>query len=184
MEEKGFKRLISSLPKGSVLDVGCGGLEGENTTDYLVEYFGVESITGVCKWKKDIDKYRLKVPEINIIETDYYGIEFNEKFDLVVLDLNIENNLKDWTDEGLKRTSKLVKKDGVLINYVMMTDAYGDPNETPQMIRDHRKNFWESDEWKNEMVGARIRKIKGFKLLGVEREERRPYIYWVALQKI
>ena len=76
-----------------------------------------------------------------------------------------------------------MKDGGLLITYVMMTDQYGDPDETPALIRRHRDEFWWSTQFNNEMIGRRLNEIDGFEIVGVEREKRRPYIYWVALEK-
>jgi len=181
MEEKGFAKLIKELPKDwKVLDVGCGGLGGENTSNYLVEHFGEENITGICKWRKDVGAFKQKHPNVDMIEADYYELDIKDKYDLVVLDLNIENNLKDWSEEGIKRTRALLKPNGIFINYIMMTDDYGDPNETPKLIQQHRKDWWRSNEFTNEMIGRRLDGVVD--IAGLEQEERRPTIYWIAMK--
>ncbi len=168
-----FKKLIQDLdPKSKVLDVGAWGLEGDNTTEYLSERF------------KDLVTMNVKELEgVNLVG-DFYKHKFKEKFDLIVLDLNIENNiLKDWSLKELKRVRGLLKKGGMLINYVMTTDQYGDPGRTPQLIRKRWKKFWRTKKLTNEIIGERLQSIPGYELFLHEQEERRSYILWVALKK-
>lgn len=185
--QKAFQRLISQLPKDfRVLDVGAGGLHGENTTDFLAERF--EKLTGVCLSEKEVAVYHAQRAEkglrpVEIVIGDYYETEFKEKFDLIVADLTIELNLmRDWSDEGLARVRGMLKDEGYLIQYVMTTDQYGDPNETPALIRKYWKEFWGVEELTYEAIGKRIERIKEFDLVAVAQEERRPYILWILLK--
>lgn len=181
----GFTKLIKSLPKYlKVLDVGGGGLQGENTTDALLEHFGTENVTGICTSSHEVEVYQAqraekKLPKANIIDGNYYTHDFNEQFDLVVLDLNVENNMKDWENEFSNLT--YLKKDGFLITYIIMTDEYGDPKETPALIRDHWKRFWKTEKLAPFHIG--MKRIKGYEVYAHEKEERRTYILWMLLRK-
>lgn len=191
--------MISVLPKDfTVLDVGSGGLQGENTTNYLIEHFDAKNILGVCKADVETQRFNAtreanKMFTIPIISADFYGMEFKEgdfnkstswKFDLVVLDMNIENNLeKDWSDEGLERMRGLVKDGGYLINYIMLTDQYGDPEKTPAFIREQWKKWWGTDKLTLKEIGMRLTDIKGWEVFAHEVEERREYILWIMLKK-
>ena len=54
----GFEKLIQAIPKGSmVLDVGAGGLEGFNTTDFLIARFGVKNVKGICIRPEKVTAY-------------------------------------------------------------------------------------------------------------------------------
>ena len=173
--------LIDKLPKTlRVLDVGAGGLQGENTSDVILDWF--DNYTGICREKKEVDTYLAQrkekgLSEPDIIIGDYYEHQF-EPFDLVVYDLNIENNIMEW-ERGF--VGAPVKDGGFLITYIMMTDQYGDPNETPPLLRNHWKNFWGDESFSYSAVGAK--KIKGWDMLATQREERRKYILWVLMQK-
>ena len=189
MELNGFEKLISNLPKDStVLDIGSGGLEGENTTRFLLDRFEAKNIVGICNNQKGVDLFLAQLKEAKadapvILLEDYNEYQTDRQYDIVVHDLNIENSLQLWSEEGLERAFSFVKDGGLLITYVMMTDQYGDPDETPALIRRHRDEFWWSTQFNNEMIGRRLNEIDGFEIVGVEREKRRPYIYWVALEK-
>lgn len=174
-----FERLIKIVPKNTkVLDVGCGGLLGENTSQYLQNYF-IDVLGVNIKENKDLIEFKKIYPNAKVIIGDYKSID--EQFGLVVLDLNIEGNLENWSDEGIDLAAKLVKKDGYLINYVMMTDQYGDPNETPALIRKHTKEYW--GELTKEAVGKKLKSLKKFEFILAESEDRRNYILWVVLKK-
>lgn len=191
--------MISELPKDfTVLDVGSGGLQGENTTNYLIEHFDAKNILGVCR--ADVETQRFiatreanKMFTIPIISADFYKMDFKEgdfnksapwKFDLVVLDMNIESNLeKDWTNEGLERMRGLVKDGGYLINYIMLTDQYGDPEKTPAFIRGQWKKWWRTEKLTLKEIGMRLTDIKGWELFAYDVEARRPYILWTMLKK-
>lgn len=182
--------MISHLPSNlKVLDVGSGGLQGENTTNYLTEHFGVENILGICKSDHEVEVYQAqraehKLPPVKIVSGDFYEQKFDQQFDLVVLDMNIESNLqKDWSDEGLKRMWDLVKDGGYLINYVMMTELYGDPLTTPLMIRKCWKEWWRVSDLTLKDVGNKLSKVKGWEVFAYDLEERRRYILWVMLKK-
>lgn len=181
----GFQRILETLPRNMrVLDVGAGGLEGENTTNYLLPHVGQNNYKGICTTKKQVDSYTNLHPEADIVVGDFYETEFKEKFDLIVLDLNIANNVeRDWTDEGLARVREMLDKDGLLINYVLCTDGYGDPGETPELIRKGWKDFWGMDEFSHEKVGNKLYSLKGWEVYMTSQEERRNYILWVALRR-
>lgn len=187
---RGFQKLISFLPRDlSVLDVGSGGLQGENTTEFLVGHFGVKNVLGICRTDHEVGVYQAqrgekKLPPVNIISGDFYEQKFDRKFDLVVLDMNIESNLeRDWSDEGLELMRDLVNDGGYLINYVMMTHLYGDPAVTPFFIKDRWKEWWGTEDLKLKDVGERLQKVKGWETFAYDLEERRRYILWVMLKK-
>lgn len=173
-----------------MLDVGAGGLEGENTSQYLLDHFGVKNVTGICRNTAQVELYQAQraerqEPKANIIIGDFYTHQFNQQFDLVVLDLNIESNVEiDWTPTGLEAMRSYLKPGGILINYVMLTEWYGDENETPALIRKCWKEFYGTEEMTAQVVGKRLQRVPGYRLFAHAREKRRPYILWVALQKI
>lgn len=188
--QNGFPRLIKQLPKTfTVLDVGAGGLQGENTTNYLIEHFDAKNILGVCR--ADVETQRFiatreanKMFTIPIISDDFYQIKFDGQFDLVVLDMNIGNNLeKDWSDEGLERMRSLVKDGGYLINYIMTTDQYGDPEKTPEFIRKYWWQWWNTGNLTMRAIGEKLRQLDGWELFDYEQEPRRDYILWTMLKK-
>lgn len=182
--------MISVLPKEfTVLDVGSGGLQGENTTNYLIEHFRSENIMGVCWADVETKRYletreATRMVKIPIFSGNFYKMNFVRQYDLVVLDMNIESNLeKDWSDEGLARVRGLVKDGGYLINYIMLTDQYGDPEKTPQFIRERWKKWWRTDKLTLKEIGMRLRDIKGWEVFAHDIEERREYILWIMLKK-
>jgi SAM-dependent methyltransferase len=181
---KTFEKLINWMPKEfSVLDVGCGGLLGENTSSFLATHF--KKVLGIC-WRpetnEDLRSFKTIFPNVEILHEDFFRKKFDQQFDLVVLDMNIESNLDhNWTNEGLRDLKKLVKPGGYLINYVMMTTEYGDA-ETSQLLARHRDEFWQSSEFSNRAIGAKLQTLTGWELVTHGQEERRPYIYWVLLK--
>ena len=177
-----FQRLISKIPKDvSVLDVGAGGLDGENTTSYLIERFGKKNLA--CISTNPSPLFLQLNPDANLWKADFYALEPEDReFDLAVLDLNIENNLLDWSSERLAGMRRWLSDDGHLINYVMTTDKYGD-EKTPATIRKHWLDFWGGVPTP-EAVSERLQSIPGYEFVAVEREERRPEILWVMLKKI
>lgn len=191
-EPSGFQRIIKSLPKTFVvLDVGAGGLEGKNTSQFILEHFDPKNYLGVCREKKQVDLYHAQRAErkesrVNIIVDDFYSHDFSDHglFDLVVLDLNIESNIQqDWTEQGLKNMLKLVKPGGYLINYIMTTDQYGNPDETPALIRNCWKEFYGTNDMTPVVIGKRLKQLEDYELFAYEQEERRPYIMWICLKR-
>ncbi len=169
------------MPKEwKVLDAGCGGLDGENTSDFLVKHFGEENITGICKAETEAKRYLELHPKLDMRIEQFFTSPLDKQFDLLVLDLNIEGNLRNWSSEGLREIQKYLKKGSYVTNYVMTTDQYGDPEETPKLLREHCEKWWGS--FKPEDIGKRLNSLSGFKLVAHEVEERRPYITWVLLK--
>lgn len=165
-----FERLIELLPPGiSVMDVGYGGLDGENTTNYLRARFGL--IDGLNKTDYAVARYRALYPDSEKDQV-YFGTYPQdmpgERYDLLVLDPNIEGNLAFWTPHGMETAFQFVKDGGHIITYVMTTDLYGDPT-TQKMIAEHRANWW-------------AKKVQ-LPIVAQEHEERRQYISWVLLKK-
>lgn len=184
----GFEKLIELLPRQwKVLDVGGGGLHGENTTDALVEHF--DDVTCVCWADTETDVYKARLDERKIkrprfISADYYTIDFANDYGLVVTDLNVENNLaRDWSDEGIERVRDMLIPGGVWITYVITTDQY-DSEETGAFIREQSKKLWGRFPFDNEDIGKRLSSLKGWEIYGQEQESRRSYIHWVALRKV
>lgn len=170
-------------PHQSVLDVGACGLAGENTTNMLFAHF--DEVLGINTKEVHVIEYREQYPERDVLVQDYYTMDPTSfgQFNVVVLDLTIELNLKDWSDDGLAYAKQFVEPGGTLINYVMMTQEYGE-DETHERIATHWREWWGSDEYTEEAVEKKIAPRKDFRIIGMEREERRPYIVWVALQRI
>lgn len=183
--QHGFQRIIKHIPKNSkVLDVGGGGLDGENTTNFLRERF--EDITIIERVVGRVEEYAQKfgVEGLTIITKDFYKHNFDTKFDLIVLDLNIDNNIqKDWTIEHLWRVHELLNKKGIVIIYVMTTEDYGDA-DTPKMIRYHMKHWWASIPPNVHTIREMLDDfIYFYKVFMIAKENVRPDIIWVALQK-
>lgn len=174
-----IERYISKIPKdASVLDVGCFGHGGCNTSLFLAERF--DHVTGVAI-SREIEKY---IPDnYTVIFDNFYNYDFETPFDLVVLDLHIEGNLiNDWCNKGLERMKDLVKPGGYLINYVMTTTDYGDPEVTPSLIDWHAKRWWR--ELTNKAIKKKLAELEGWELIDIKTEQRRPEISWVMLKRI
>lgn len=149
------------------MDVGYGGLNGENTTDFLRMHF--KNIDGLCKDEKAVVDYQVRTGAQDEVYIGIYPQRMpNKTYDLLVLDPNIEGNLAFWSHEGMKRAWGFVNDGGAIITYIMTTDEYGDP-ETHELLKQHRKDWWEN--------GGEV------KIANQEREERRDYIIWVLLKK-
>lgn len=115
-----FSKLINKIPADSeVLDVGGGGLGGVNTTNYLITHFGGDNVTCINDKEERVAQFILDNPDVRMIVGDFYTYRFRRKFDLIVLDMNLALNIRDW-EEGVlkKRVVKLLKKGGFVINYI------------------------------------------------------------------
>lgn len=168
-----FNRIIQRIRiSAEVLDVGAWGLGGENTS-YLI----------FNRFKNTVYMNHKQYKGVTLVG-DFYTHKFKKKFDLIVLDLDIETNVTiDWSLKGLKRCRGLLKKGGILINYIMATADYGKTEKTHELIRTKWKEFWGTDDFESELVGKKLRNIPGYELFIHEQEKRRPEITWVALIK-
>lgn len=173
-----FEKIINKIPKtASVLDVGAWGHEGVNTSISLRKRFN--DVTGInTKYNDAVD-----------IVADFYEYTLTKRFDLIVLDLNIDNNVKrDWTDEGLKRIHEMLSRNGVVVIYIETDLNYG--NEVPgirEKLIKHKKDFWglgESQEFTKERIKKGLGKYKKmYNVFAIEPEQRRIDIIWIALKK-
>jgi hypothetical protein len=164
------ERIIANLPKeSSVMDVGYGGLDGVNTTNFLRAHFG--KIDGINKTAYAVEKYKIDNPSakddevtIGVYPHDMPG----KRYDLLVLDPGIEGSLQFWSLQGMEIAWQFVNDGGHILKYIMLTDFYGDP-ATQEMIKEHRAGWW----------------AKGIPLPIVQQEfeEARDYIAWVLLKK-
>lgn len=175
--------IISILPKDfRVLDVGALGLLGENTTQFLVDHFGEKNVIGICTRPEQPEPFLQQHPDFQFIIDDFYVHNFEEKFDLLSLDLNIEKNLEDWSSEGLEKLKQYIKPGGYLLNYIMTTTEYGDPLITPHLLRKHWATWWKQLPPHPEAIGRKIKDLNDWELIVAKQEERRPYIIWVLLK--
>lgn len=169
MESISFKDLIRDIRVNTVLDVGCFGLDGENTTNFLIEVFGASKIHGVCK-----DPASKVLADNNGVTLDvaFFHEEDYGKYDLVVYDHRIDDNLKWWRNPNTSNIGKY------FATYIMTTDQYGD-EETPQQIRE----TWD-DVWGGFPTVERIqaKDYSPLKLVKMVTETRRPEITWVLLE--
>jgi len=157
-----------------VLDVGGGGLDGENTSVMLLERYGIENVTFINRKPESVVQFMAEHPKAKMVIGDYYTHQFPELYDLVVLDLNIENNLKDW-ENGHARARELLSPGGSIITYVMTTTDYGDP-ETPALIRESMLKVWGTTDITQDVI------LKNLDVVAVEKEPRRSYIQWVIVR--
>ena len=169
------ERIINRFPPTiRVMDVGYGGLGGVNTTNYLRAHFG--RIDGRCQSGDDVQRYMDTQPPgvcSDSVTVGRYPEDMPAflKYDLLVLDPNIESNLKFWSTSGLLKAKEFLDVGGRLLTYIMLTDHYG-TEETEAMLKEHRSEWWIS-EWDN---------IVRRHVVTMEREERRPEIMWVMLK--
>lgn len=171
MKEPCFKRLLDTLPDNlSVLDIGYGGLDGENTTEFLRAKY--KDITGVNNNTPYVERYREVFGGDDPVRNQDYWDGVEGQWDLVVSDLNIEGNLRTWSKEGLKYALRNVRRGGYFVTYIMGTDDYGDDN-SKKLLKKHRKEWWGKVDLDN---------LPHLTVLFKEQEERRPEITWVLFK--
>lgn len=165
-----FERIIADLPRGlTCLDVGYGGLDGENTTNYLRAHF--KEVWGLCKDAVAVRRYKEFTGSKDLVVLGIYPqhMPLHWIYDVLVLDTNIEGNLDFWSEEGMERAWSFVKDGGFIITYLMAPDGkYGGP-ETQKLIQEHKKKWWVPN--------------REIRVVAAEVEERRPEITWVLLRK-
>lgn len=172
-----FERLIEHVPQDSVvLDVGAGGCEGENTSNYLVRRF--KKYTGVnIKHSSDIDRWVMNNPDVEMLFQDFFALE--RKCDFLVFDATIEKQLEQWSQTGLSGLGRFINSGGYLAMYIMTDPNYGDEN-IHKLLRENRDEWWGS--WDKEDIVKKLKNLDGFTFIALEQEERRPEIYWSLLK--
>lgn len=170
----GFNMLVRDMPKDmSVLDVGAWGLTGENTTTYLTNHF------------KTVITMNIKPIHGVDIVGDFYTNPPNLRFDLIVLDLNIDNNLShDWTREGMNRIHKMLNPGGFVILYLLTKEGYTNDEPAKTLINNSLNHLWKSSPVTVDGIGNAIMGFKDiFDLVAIQPDDRRDNIAWVKLQR-
>jgi len=169
----GFKQLLKDIPiDARILDVGAWGVYGENTSTHLkyfedVVYMNTKPLAGVT------------------LVQDFYDWTPDGKFDLIVLDLNIENNIsRDWTREGMGRVYRMLNEGGSLILYVLTKDGYTEEEPTKTQLDEKFKEYWKSSPVTIDAIGDRVWEMKFWELYGIQPDDHRNNIAWVRLTKI
>lgn len=168
MENISFNDLISDIRADSILDVGCAGLGGENTTDFLVARWGAK-VHGVCKdpsVQEYADKHGIRI-DIKVFDPKEYA-----KYDLVCFDARIDDNLAWWRNMDTTNTGKY------FATYIITTDDYGD-KDTSEAIRETWDAVWGGFPTMGRILN---KDYSPFKLKKVVTETRRPEITWVLLE--
>lgn len=179
--ERNFSNLIKGLPTNiEVLDVGGWGLEGENTSLALVKHFSFDNVTCLNKQHEVIYEYSRRYPNQTFIETEFFEYKFDKQYDLVVFDTNCEGEMQMWEDMDV--IGDLLKPNGYLIGYVLLTDEYGNP-ETPQQIRNHWKTHWNNENFSIVSVIKKLANTPGWILEDAIADDRRSEILWIKLRK-
>lgn len=181
----GFEELIKLVPEDSkVLEVGTNGLQGENTSLALAKRF--KSVIGYNIPSAPGYLYQpwLHYP---VRLEDFYKATITEKYDLIVLDLNLGNNLRRyWTWEGLARIHGLLNPGGFLINYALTKEdyqSYSFPNYTGKFIKHHMASWWNEYPLTEYGIAKKLNSLHIFRFVRMLQEEIRPYIWWCLLQK-
>ena len=131
--------------RAKVLDIGAGGFLGETTTKNLVKIFIPENIVLM-----DIDDKRLlKMSYIRCpkIHGDFFTYKFEEKFDLISVDLPSGVQFERYW-EILTKSNELLKDGGYLLTYEILDMNYISmlSYENHGNIRRHLIRNYESDK--------------------------------------
>ena len=128
LEKSGLK---NELGPYEILDIGSGGLNGTNTTNHLLEYFDRKkhsiTIHHWSEWESDKGTtYCENIDDVKEIDTDFYSHDYGDKkFDLIVIDMPSDLNMRDWEEGLLKgKIFNLLNDGGHVITYVMNSTGY------------------------------------------------------------
>lgn len=172
---RGFDKLIQKISRyAEVLDVGAWGLKGENTTKPLLKRF-FNVMTMNVKPLEGVDKV-----------ADFYRYNFGRrKFDLIVLDLDMQNNVgRDWTRRGLEHIYDLLSKGGVVIIYALTNRKYSFDPKVNQMVESHLDSFWKCRPLTPEGIASKLAEFADlFTVFGIEKDGERDNVIWVALKR-
>ena len=187
----GFDNAVKDLYKiPKVLDVGAGGLDGHNTTKSLHKYFGYANVTCMQIKEAVARDYVSKYPSTIMKEQDFYEYDFkDEKFDLIVLDLNIDNNInRDWQGDGLKKAHSILNPKGIVVCYIChdnsASPAASDYMYLEDLIQKHLDGFWGGSVVDEKIKSVIKEKFPMYKLVSINDDVERDNITWIALQKV
>lgn len=122
------KRIIFSLSRKSVLDVGCG----DGRLCFELKNKNLE-IVGIDYSYKAINFARGFSPELEFIIQDIENFDRNDKFDVIVLMETLEHFLPERIPQIINNLSKFLKIDGRLIITV--------PSKNTPLPRKHFQHF-------------------------------------------
>lgn len=189
---RGIDNILNELnlpSTSSILDIGCYGLQGSNTSKALTDkFYEFGTIEGICFNNYIPEKFN----RIKLYEGDYFSIYPNKTYDLVCCDLGAISQIKLIENDLDNKLYNLLNTNGILIFYIFRTNNYS-PYENE--IKDHILSYWVKSVTelsdlnglyalsKNNISAAVDLKFSNtYELLNVY-EELRNYILWVVLKK-
>lgn len=116
-----YSEIINNIPKGKVLDLGCG--LGQYTKYFIDKGFEVISADISIN---ALNKLKENIPEANIMQIDMrQKIPFEENsFVIVFANLCIHYFNKEDTERLIKEIKRIIKKDGYFIGSVNSTKCF------------------------------------------------------------
>lgn len=186
-----FEILLKTIiltPGSTILDIGAGGVAGENTSEYLYKLFSDSfQIYANHIGESPSNTWCRDHPKVQQIIADCYIHNFGKKFDLIVQDMPLLFNISDWEDLDHINVQiyNMLNSGGYYINYIMKDKNYGSSKHQHAIAANH-KQHWDSDDGLDEeFLSKKILEKYGkkFECIRIIKEGRRE-LFWVLLKKI
>lgn len=151
---KNFDEFYKLLPKGRVLEIGCGaGRDAQELIEHGYEYLGTDISEGMIKEAKK------RLPGHNFKQKSVYDLSYSDKFDGFWAAACLIHVPKPRIDEALQAIKNSIKPGA--IGFISMKEGIGDILEQRESL-DNKKFyfvFWQNDEFKETL------RKNGFKIL-------------------
>ena len=138
-----FDKFFELLPKGRVLEIGCGaGRDAQELIDHGYDYIGTDIAPGLLKLAHKNN------PRAKFLEKNLYDLDFKEPFDGFWCAAVLIHIPKARIDEALGAIHRNMKAKA--IGFIAMKEGAGQRLESRPDINDADFLFvyWQSDEFK------------------------------------
>lgn len=187
MVNEGINEIIPRIDiseNSKILDIGCFGRRGQNTSNVLVsKFYNSGHIDGLNLGNAIPKQYS----NINLIQKNYFDFKTDVKYDLVCCDLGGLGQLTLIEDDLTTKLYDMLNENGILIFYIFTNNNY---TSYRTEISNHIKNYW---SWNTPNVSMNETYIANkskelysafYDVISVDTEKIRPYITWIVLKKI
>ena len=186
MVNEGIDNIIPRLDiseKAKVLDIGCFGRGGQNTSNVLVHNFYKNGHIDGLNLGNAVPK---QYSSINLIQENYFNFETDSKYDLICCDLGGLGQLPIIEDDITDKLYHMLEVNGFLIFYIFTNNNY---TSFRNEIANHIKTYW---NWEStnismteEYIFNRANELYSnlYSVISVDTEKIRPYITWIVLRK-
>lgn len=164
-----IKKFHELLPKGTLLEIGCGsGRDAKKLISLGYDYFGTDLSTNL------LTEARKANPKASFQETSLYNLDFTSKFDGFWCAAVLLHVPKKRINEALSAIKRNLKPDAV--GFIAVKEGKGEKMETFNYKKTEQRFFayWDLSEFRKVLL------LNKFKILHDERKTKSDGTTWLT----